>query len=126
MADVSGPCSTLPYSRSASPDGARCDQHPDRAATGRIQGETDSFGAEYHDLCHACIDEMQKHREADRCGFCEWCKKEATDLRYRRDLDEGMSGPLYKVCGECVRSENEEATRELEESDRYREYGEDD
>lgn len=128
MADISGPCSTLPYSRSASPDGVTCDQHPDRAAVGRIQGETDSFGAEYHDLCQDCIDEMLKHRNDDRCGVCEWCKKEAKDLRDRRDWEEGSCGRVYRVCGKCVRKENAILAEELDESDLVHDdyYGDDD
>lgn len=43
-----------------------------------------------------------------RCGKCDWCKEEATDLRPRRDYDEGLYGPVYEVCGECVRKDNEE------------------
>ena len=106
MADVTGPCSTLPGHRSAPPDDALCDEHPDRPAVNRVQGETDSFGAEFYDLCQECLDELKKHAAEAREGVCDWCSTEAKDLRPRRDLDEGMYGPVYRVCGTCVRKEN--------------------
>lgn len=112
MADVIGPCSTLPGHRSAPPDGVMCDEHPGRPALARIQGETDSFGAELYDLCQECLDEFNKHAHEDREGACDWCGHEAKDLRPRRDFDEGMCGRVYKVCGECVRKENERLTHE--------------
>ena len=46
MADVTGPISSLPGSGHSVPDGAMCDEHPDRPAVARVQGETDSFGCE--------------------------------------------------------------------------------
>lgn len=120
MADVSrGPVSTLPGSGHELPSGAVCDDHPDRAAVARIQGETDSFGCEYADLCQECLDELRAYRNSPeaRTGVCDWCRHEADDLRDARDYDEGMAGPLYRVCGACIRSRNEEARAELE--DRY-------
>lgn len=45
MGDVTGPISTLPGHRHKLPSGATCDDHPDRPAVARIQGETDSFKA---------------------------------------------------------------------------------
>jgi hypothetical protein len=107
MSDVSGPCSTLPGSAHAVPDGAPCDDHPDRLAVVRIQGETDSMGAEFHDLCLQCADAMRVAIYADRNGVCDWCSKPATDLRNRRDFEEGSCGPVYRVCGACVRKEYE-------------------
>ena len=38
------------------PAGTMCDDHQDRPATHRIQGETDSFGCEYIDWCDECYD----------------------------------------------------------------------
>jgi hypothetical protein len=46
MGEVTGPISTLPGHSHQVPDGTVCDDHPDRPAVARIQGETDSFGAE--------------------------------------------------------------------------------
>ena len=50
MAEVTGPISTLPGARHALPAGTMCDEHPDRPAVARVQGETDSFGCELNDL----------------------------------------------------------------------------
>lgn len=124
MADVIGPCSTLPGDRSEAPEGMMCDRHPDRPAVRRVQGETDSFGAELHDMCQECLDEEARYRAEARTGCCDWCKKEATDLRDRRDYEEGMHGPVYRVCGACVKAENERLQEELDEyyDDYYDDY----
>lgn len=119
MADVTGPISTLPGSYHTCPAGAMCDEHPDHLAVARIQGETDSFGSEMFDACQECIDELKRHKDGERVGCCDWCKSAATDLRYRRDYDEGMSGPVYLVCGPCVRKESQRASDELEEMGYY-------
>lgn len=116
MADVTGPISTLPGSRHTFPYGTMCDEHPDRPAVARIQGETDSFGCEMNDCCQECVDEIRSYAAEARCGQCDWCKHEATDLRDARDYEEGMCGPVYRVCGECIRQRNEAAREEL---DRY-------
>lgn len=119
MADITGPISTLAGALYGVPDGAKCDNHPKRKATHRLQGETDSFGCEMHDLCEQCYQRYRKEdREADRSGVCDWCKEAATDLRDRRDYDEGLYGPVYRVCGGCVRRQNEE----LEEENGFDDY----
>lgn len=117
MADVTGPISTLPGSRHECPAGAMCDSHPDRQAVARIQGETDSFGSEMIDACQECADEILQAKNDARIGRCDWCKAEATDLRPKRDWEEGSAGRVYDVCGACVRKENEQLRAELEESD---------
>ena len=122
MADVSGPVSTLPGSRWYVHEGTMCDNHPDRPAARRVQGATDSFGAEFIDLCQECIDELKAHEAEDRAGRCDWCKQEATDLRLRRDYDEGSCGPVYSVCVACVKRDNERAAAELDEYDDYDRY----
>lgn len=119
MADVTGPVSTLPGSQRAADCGARCDHHPNRYAVRRVQGETDSFGAEFHDLCQECVDTFNAHRHDSRHGTCDWCKSTATDLRPHRDFEEGMAGRVYDVCGACVRREREALEDELEESGYY-------
>lgn len=122
MADISqGPVSTMPYSRHDLPKGAKCDQHPKRPAVARIQGETDSFGCEYNDVCAECLKEIQDYRNSAeaRTGSCEWCHQHATDLRDARDYDEGMSGRLYRVCGACIRRVNQEAEEELRDRGEY-------
>jgi hypothetical protein len=124
MADVTGPISTLPNSRHDVPDGTKCDEHSDRDAVARVQGETDSFGCEMHDMCEECVKEHNEYlrspeAEEERHGRCDWCHKDATDLRDARDYEEGMSGRVYRVCGACVKRTDEDARRELGEHDYY-------
>ena len=119
MSYVTGPCSTLPGSHSSSPSGVTCDNHSDRPAIHRVQGETDSFGCEGFDFCQECYDRhkelMDQHKKEAATGICDWCGEVATDLRKRRDFEEGSCGRLYDVCGNCVRKENEACQAELEE-----------
>lgn len=127
MADVTGPISSLPNSRHAVPEGTMCDDHPDRPAVVRIQGETDSFGSEMHDMCQECFDAENEWQNSDearewRTGTCEWCKGHATDLREARDYDEGMYGRVYRVCGPCIKRVNDEAAAELAAYDDWDDY----
>ena len=133
MAEVTGPISSLPGASHDVPDGMMCDDHPDRPAVARIQGETDSFGCELHDMCQECLDEHRAYLRSDeaqeyRKGQCEWCKGYAADLRNARDYEEGMCGRVYRVCGACIKRVNEEAARELEamESFDFRDEEDDD
>lgn len=116
MADVSGPCSTLPGA-SFAPEAQMCDDHPNIVAYLKVQGETDSFGAEYHHLCKECYDKQLACMAQARCGQCDWCKKPATDLCKRRDFEEGMCGPVYDVCGSCRRREIEEIEQNYDYDD---------
>ena len=127
MADVTGPISTLPNSRHVPPEGTKCDDHPEREAVIRVQGETDSFGSEMHDMCAECLKdyrdylqspEAQEHRK----GRCEWCSKDATDLSDARDYDEGLCGRVYRVCGPCLQRADDKARRELEAYGDYGDY----
>src|SRR5258706_13894899 len=93
MSDVTGPISTLPGSRHSPPDGAMCDQHPDRPAVARVQGETDSFGSEMVDLCSECL-EAEK-ASGPMVGSCDWCDAPDVPLRPRREMSEGEAGPVY-------------------------------
>jgi len=116
VADISrGSVGTLPYSSHTLPEGAVCDDHPNRQAVARIQGETDSFGCEFGDYCQECLDKLREYRRSPeaRTGVCDWCDTEATDLRDARDYDEGMGGPVYRVCGGCIKRRNDEASEEL-------------
>ena len=88
-----------------------------RPAVARIQGETDSMGSEMHDLCRECADKMRAAIREPRSGACDWCKREATDLRDRRDYEEGMSGRVYQVCGACVKKDNDRIEEEMREAD---------
>lgn len=121
MSEVTGPISTLPGTGHPLPKNAKCDMHPDRPAVARVQGETDSFGAELHDLCQECLDEDRAYRRSAeaRSGECDWCRKEATDLSDTRDYDEGMSGPVYRVCGACRARRDQRLRDELAEMDWY-------
>jgi hypothetical protein len=131
MADVTGPISTLPGASHSLPDGTKCDRHPRRKAVARIQGETDSFGCELNDMCQECLDKHRSYLKSPeaaerRKGICEWCKSPADDLRDRRDFEEGMSGRVYRVCGACVKKENEQLAEEADEWDRQHGYEGDD
>lgn len=123
MAEVTGPISTLPGAHHSVPAGVMCDEHADRPATHRVQGETDSFGAELNDMCDECHAaykrEMAETATERATGTCDWCGRSATDLRPRRDYEEGSYGRLYDVCGACIRRQNEEAEEELERSGWY-------
>lgn len=124
MADITGPISTLSGALHAVPKGQKCDEHPDRDAVARIQGETDSFGSEMHDWCQECLDEYRAYKNSPaatehRKGICEWCKGPADDLRDRRDYDEGLCGRVYRVCGACVKRQNEELAAEAADDDGY-------
>lgn len=124
MAEVTGPISTLSGASHDVPEGAKCDEHPDRPAVARIQGETDSFGSELHDMCAECLEADRAWRSSPeaaewRKGQCEWCKNEAADLRDARDYDEGMTGRVYRVCGACIKRADDEARAELEANGYY-------
>lgn len=115
MADVTGPISTLPGTRRGPPDGTMCDDHPDRPAVVRLQGETDSFGCEMHDLCQECLD-AERNVEPD-IGECDWCKAKEQVLRPRRDIDEGTSGRVYYVCAACAKKDEDAIRAELAQYD---------
>lgn len=111
--------SGLPGRRHPLPDGAMCEQHPDRAAVANVQGETDSFGYETVLMCQECLDADRAYEATEEAhsGQCDWCKREATDLSWARDYDEGMSGPVYRVCRTCSDRVAAEARREMDEHD---------
>lgn len=119
MNDVTGPISTLPGSSHKLPDGTMCDRHPDRPAVARVQGETDSFGCEMNDLCRECLEADRTYaRSAEaRAGRCDWCKTEVSDLRNARDFDEGLHGPVYRICGKCQKRRDDRIQSELDEQE---------
>ncbi len=117
MSAVTGPISTLPGAIFRAPEGARCDDHPERPAAGRLQGETDSMGSEMHDLCQQCLDEARAAAPRYTTGCCDWCSVKCVDLRNHRDWDEGSSGRVYRVCGACLAKESEELQAELDDRD---------
>lgn len=102
MADITGPISTLPGAAHSVPTGTMCDDHPDRPAYRRIQGETDSFGSELFDMCEECFKEYNEaNANVDTSGHCDWCKTLVPKLFNRRDYEEGSCGPVYQVCAGC-------------------------
>ena len=115
MADVTGPIHTLPGAGHAVPDGMMCDDHPDRPATHRVQGETDSFGSEMYDMCDECFKEHKAHGVYTP-DECDWCKEPATDIRPTRDYEEGICGPVYYVCGTCRKRRDERVEQEMRDS----------
>lgn len=128
MAHVTGPISTLPGAVHPVPARQCCDKHADRPAVKRIQGETDSMGSELIDMCAECyagyVEYQTSPEAADaRCGTCEWCKNPATDLRHRRDFEEGMSGRVYMVCGACVERETKALMAEIDADDHDSKFG---
>lgn len=120
MADVTGPLSTLPGHTCSPPEGSMCDDHDDRVAVKRIQGETDSMGSEQHDLCQECYGAVTKHVRQERESrastptYCEWHKGPGLNVSPMRDYDEGMTGRLYDTCSDCRRKINERAREELD------------
>jgi hypothetical protein len=123
MADVIGPTSRLPGAAWDMPDGTMCDEHPERPAVARIQGETDSFGAELNDMCQECLNQYRKEMaEADHSGTCDWCHQPKSHLRPQRDYEEGMAGRVYEVCDDCIKRVNDEAEADLEARGYYDDY----
>lgn len=94
-------------------------------ATVRVQGETDSFGAEYFHFCSDChvldqeIQKYQREQSADEPYDCDWCKKEVPfkDIRTTRDVDEGSNGPVYEVCSTCYKKQVEQIHEESNDFD---------
>jgi len=118
MADISkGPVDSLPGAVQSVPLNTKCDEHPERDAVKRMQGETDSFGCEYHDMCQECLDKYkQEVSNADYSGKCDWCKKHSEHLYSHRDIEEGSCGRVYEVCRPCIDAERQ---RWDEEDDYY-------
>lgn len=111
MADVIGPNSYLPGQKIKVPQGAMCDEHPDRPAVSRIVGETDSFGSELIDACQECMDQIDNHKK-DAIYTCDWCGT-LGELLPTRDPDEGLTGPVYHVCHACRVKQSEDSVDEI-------------
>jgi hypothetical protein len=132
MCDCSkGPVSTLPGSHHPLPVGTMCDGYNcecEKLAVSRIQGETDSFSAEYNDYCQSCLAKMKAEEEAYRLvpKTCDWCKKQSVSCAPVRDLYEGTDGPVYDVCPACRQKQNQRADEELESYRKYDNYEYDD
>ena len=113
-----GPVSSMPGAVSHS--NQPCDEHPNRMAVKRIQGETDSMGCEYFHVCQECSDKIVSPVRVS--GHCDWCKSNSDSLRHRRDMDDGMAGPVYRVCGPCIEKENKAVAEELADNEEYADF----
>jgi hypothetical protein len=113
MAEVTGPISSLPGAVHLMPEGTPCDFHPDRSAAVRIQGETDSFGCEMHDLCDECAKEHREEMREPDLGKCDWCIADNVARIPARDYEEGMHGPVYYVCAACKKRQNDKTEEYL-------------
>lgn len=87
--------------------GTFCYTHHDIKATHRICSEADSFGAEYYNMCDQCWNEHQAAIQAKKEDPVQWecCRKCGNHVPYLssyRDPDEGMCGPVYEACPDCV------------------------
>lgn len=122
MADVTGPISSLPGAIHDAPDQMMCDNHPDRPATVRIQGETDSFGCEMYDYCDECAKEHRRECSEPNVGSCDWCSTKGVKLNHARDYEEGICGPVYQVCAACKKRQNDEIEAELSRYGDYDDY----
>lgn len=111
MSAVIGPCASRPGSFHPVPVGTFCDKHLGRPAAVRVQGETDSMGAELLDLCQECYEKHQLESAIHK-GTCEWCLASNVPLLRLRDSDEGRSGRLYDVCHPCRDQQVEDAKKE--------------
>ena len=119
-ADVTGPTPSMPGSSHRLPPEAKCDDHPDRPAVKRIQGATDSFGAELIDMCQECYDKYKEEASKPLPGRCDWCKKDVPNIHQMRDYEgEGSSGPLYDVCDDCRNSYIKRVNQIAEEEEEY-------
>ncbi|MNU19689.1 hypothetical protein D3C71_79220 [compost metagenome] len=111
MAATTGPTNQLPGSLHPVPPGTKCDKHPERMAMARIQGETDSMGAELIDCCDICAHDV---REAAKLGAtdreCDGCQRMFDQLNHYRDPDEGVAGRLYQLCDGCVAQAREQSS----------------
>ena len=87
--------------------GTFCYTHHHIKATHRICSEADSFGAEYFNMCDHCWDERQdaikaKEEDPEQWESCPKCRNLVPRLSTYRDPDEGMHGPVYEACRDCV------------------------
>jgi hypothetical protein len=98
------------------PGERKCENHPERSATHRIIGEEDSCGCEWLDLCDECHTATMKARSEPNPGKCDFCGEDKPNVGKMRDtLDEGLGGPVYRVCDECARKYHHAAHEELKE-----------
>ena len=73
-------------------------------ASFRMQGETDSFGAEYIDLCESCLNKTREEMHSQPCECCGSTER----VRPWRDPEEGFYGPVYELCLPCRQRRDQE------------------
>lgn len=119
MADLHGP-GGLPGQVSNTPTGMKCDDCG-QPATVRVQGETDSFGSEQHDLCDACERKMREECR-DSSGRCDYCKADVSERIWTRDYEEGLGGPVYHICRPCYQRQQDRINEDLADYDDWGDY----
>jgi hypothetical protein len=114
MSHAGGVLGTLPGHRERIIGNEECEECG-APATCRLQGETDSMGAEWYTLCTKCADASSGWSPD---GKCDTCKKETGKLVPSRCWEEGPSGPVYWVCEDCLARDIQaaaEADRDMRE-----------
>lgn len=100
---------SLPGHRTKISEPAPCEDCG-KPAVFSVQGETDSFGAEYHDLCRNCAGKFNPNAE----GACDFCSTHSNLLKPTRDFEEGANGPVYYVCDPCINRRRERLNDDLD------------
>lgn len=78
-----------------------CDNHPDALSVKSVWLHPYPDDPELVHMCSMCLTEHGKAMEENKIDTCEWCGKQSDKFYPRRDLSEGMHGPVYKVCKSC-------------------------
>ena len=99
-----------------------CEHRAKRPMTWRLQGETDSFGAEYWYYCDECAEEEKRRQQEYRKEHendeeeCDWCggMTPRKYIRNHRDFEEGSAGRVYRVCDTCINRETLQFLAEIE------------
>lgn len=117
MAHVGGRSNYLPGQKIFLPIGVCCDQHPEIKALARIVSEVDTEGYEATDMCQECLDNFN-NRDKLIEGVCDWCGSSDTDLKPKRDFEEGMSGRVYRVCESCIKKHDASVDEQIPEEEK--------
>ena len=91
----------LPGNQFRAKHGEKCINHTEVDATIVVQGETDSFGAEYNPMCAECAVKAREASKQEVMGYCDLHCGEGNDVRPFRDPDEGYAGSVYMACKTC-------------------------
>ncbi len=104
MGIIGGYVSTPPGTLLILGEDTYCDDHKDRLAVKRVQGETDSFTYVAYDMCQECYNEylLQVEEIKNGINICEWCNTKQKDIRRRRrNIEEKKHSHVYDVCPNC-------------------------